>query len=329
MLGLRTAAKLITLGIEPRRVTPEALGFHIDRPHVRSRINTIVRAFVYGYEQAMVRDDLLDVNAAMLIFEAEVLGFAFEGAAMALALRDNLGISPRSRWSTFLAGPGKRHAYMLHIGAGRAFGRLRGGRRRLDEFLKKSDPLLRWLIVDGYGFHHGFSGCARILGGRRPRFAHPYAARAFDQGLGRSLWVVEGMEVERVVRRVDTFPVRRHGDLWSGVGLAAGYAGFSQAPDLQRLGHLAGPSLPQLQQGVAFAATARVHAGNMAPHTEDACRVLCGRSAEELAKATELARRNLGPDGASSQWCPLLPRSSPQYEVWRNRVALACAATVG
>jgi hypothetical protein len=71
----------------------------------------------------------------------------------------------------------------------------------------------------------------------------------------------------------------------------------------------AGSFLPQLAQGVAFAAKARERAGNLTPHTERACHTIWGAPASLAAQATDSALENL-PTGAPE----------PAYEVWRLRV---------
>jgi hypothetical protein len=67
--------------------------------------------------------------------------------------------------------------------------------------------------------------------------------------------------------------------------------------------------LPALAQGVAFAAKTRQRAANLNSHTENVCRVICGRSAEELAAITDAALEDLHAEG-----------ELPAYEVWRRRI---------
>jgi hypothetical protein len=67
--------------------------------------------------------------------------------------------------------------------------------------------------------------------------------------------------------------------------------------------------LPALAQGVAFAAKTRQRAANLNAHTENVCRVICERSAEEVAAITDAALQDLHEDGGV-----------PAYEVWRRRI---------
>jgi hypothetical protein len=181
--------------------------------------------------------------------------------------------------------------------------RIPWGLRMLDRL----DPLLRWLALDGYGFHQGyFRSNDYVEQARTPNVPRGYAQRAFDQGLGRSLWFVRGADVQRIAQTIGRFPESRRADLWSGVGLAAAYAGGIESADLQALRRLAQPYLSELAQGAAFAAKARDKAGNPASHTELACEVLCGMSAHVAARLAGDALSTIRPDG-----------SGECYEAWR------------
>lgn len=295
-------------------------GFHGSAPaEMRARLETIGRTFVAGYHAALDAPDAEPLAARLRAdVAAELEGFAFEGAAMALALLDELSWPSGSLLRRFLEGPGAAHCYMIHVGAGWAAARLPWRRRALDRYLRQFDPLLRWLVADGYGFHQGYfdwrthvERCAVP-----PRLAG-YARRAFDFGLGRSLWFVAGGEPEVAAAWLRRFAPARQGDLWSGVGLAATYAGGVERRALAALVELADDHAGQLGQGAVFAAKARVLAGNLAPHTEMACDVLCGLSAAAAAALSDDCQRGLTdqPD-------------RPAFEQWRVRIQARLAAAV-
>lgn len=294
-------------GISYAETTFARRGFRPADPRARERLEGIGRIFVDGYHAGLKEDTPSALAARLMAPDREVQGFAFEGAAMALALRDTLSPWGKGRLRAFLDGPGAKHVYMLHVGAGWALARLR---RSAEKALETMDPVLRWLAVDGYGFHEGYFHSDRFVWKQaEPAQLHGYARRAFDQGLGRSLWFVTGADVENIATTVASFPQPRQGDLWSGVGLAAGYAGGASEPALRGLCSLAGPFLPQVAQGAAFAAKARLRAANLAPHTELACAIFCRVSAEQAAAITDLALQGLPADDAE-----------PAYEVWRRRI---------
>lgn len=306
-----TAGRLrkLVFGISPEEARFERRGFPPCEPAARARLETIGRTFIRGYRAALADTRPEPLGAELDRLEPELRGFAYEGAAMGLELLDRLTPWTRTRLESFLAGPGGRHAYMVHVGAGWALARLR---RTIDgpRSLAGMDPLLRWLAVDGYGFHEGYFDWPRSIGEQRtPERISGYARRVFDQGLGRSLWFVEGASVERIVTAVGRFPSHRRGDLWSGLGLAAAYAGGAERAGLETLRQASGDDYPRVAQGAAFATKARARAENPAPHTELACAVLCGMSVEAAAALTDQALEDLPPDGAE-----------PAYEVWRQRV---------
>lgn len=239
--------------------------------------------------------------------DLEARGFAFEGAAMALTLLDVLLPRRPRRLSQFIQGPAANHVYMSYVGAGWAYARLY---RRFKPLITHGDPLLGWLALDGYGFHEGYFHAQRYLSAQRwPRRLTGYERRVFDQGFGRSLWFVKAMDVAAIAQTIATFAPDRHADLWSGVGLACAYAGGVDQLTLTTLRDAAGACLPQLAQGVAFAAKTRERAGNLTPHTEDATRILCRMSAQDAAAITDQALKDLPADQ------PL-----PAYEHWRQRI---------
>jgi hypothetical protein len=197
---------------------------------------------------------------------------------------------------------------MLHVGAGWAGARLPF---RFESTRRRLDPLLGWLAVDGYGFHEGyFHWPVSVVRQVQPKELRGYACRAFDQGLGRSLWFVNGAEVARIAGTIAGFAEPRRSDLWSGIGLACTYAGGVDAEAVAGLVEAAGAYRPELAQGAAFAAKARLLAGLATEHTETACRLICAMPVTEAAAVTDQALAELGPgdDGA------------PGYELWRREI---------
>jgi hypothetical protein len=169
--------------------------------------------------------------------------------------------------------------------------------------------------MDGYGFHQGYFHPGRyVWSGSVPRRLRGYARRAFDQGLGRSLWFVAGADGGRIGQAVRALGTERADDLWGGVGLAAAYAGGVDDERIEALIRQAGGSVTALSLGAAFAAAARARAGNPAEHTDRACRLLAGCTAETAAALTFATLRELPPE------TPI-----PRYEAWRQGVREALA----
>jgi enediyne biosynthesis protein E3 len=226
---------------------------------------------------------------------------------MGLALFDYLTPWRRTRISEFFGGAGHAHAYMVHVGAGWVWARLPINFRRAKTRL---DPVLGWLAFDGWGFHEGFFHWPKHIAGQPPpKKLKGYERHVFDQGLGRSFWFVNGGNVELLVRTISDFPPDRRGDLWSGIGLAATYAGIISEISLDELREKSGPFQPQLAQGAAFAAKARQRAGNLTDYTSLATKILCGLTAADAARLTDTALENLPADS-----------DVPAYEIWRRRI---------
>ncbi|MGX2993280.1 DUF1702 family protein [Streptomyces sp. JNUCC 64] len=289
-------------------------GFHPGNEPDRRALEAAGTAFLAGLRAATSGtevDRLGDALAGSVPRERQ--GFAFEGAAMGLALLDGLGPRRRDRVAQLLGSSGAPHVYMVHVGAGWALARLPGPLRRR---AVPSDPLLRWLALDGYGFHEAYFRTGERAGGRwsggPPGWPGPRraVARVVDQGIGRALWFVECADPGRVAARLGAFAPDRHGDLWAGVGLAAVYAGAGTSASLRPLVERAGAHLPALRQGAAFAAEAREHAGLTTEHTERAVRTLCGVDARTAAEVTRETRRDLPPDG----------EEVPAFQEWRRRI---------
>lgn len=291
-------------------------GFHDKGTWAREVLETVGESFLTGLGDAVetASPDVTDRRLSAL--PTRYRGFAYEGAAMGFTLLDGL-LPGRHRTDAFLRGVGAPHVYMAYVGIG-------WGMARLPRFLwpdtRKLDPLLRWLVHDGYGFHQAYFHTERYVHGhaRDDRAARwtgdgAYALRAADQGIGRALWFVGGTDVDQVTRLVEGFVDARRPDLYSGVGLAATYAGGASEEELRRLLDRAGEHRGSLAQGGAFAAEARVRPGLVVPHTELGTSVLCGTDAERAARVS----RALRPDATILAHDPL----HPPYETWRAGIA--------
>jgi hypothetical protein len=198
---------------------------------------------------------------------------------------------------------------MAYVGAGWAMARVSP---LLCWRLGKLDPLLRWLMFDGYGFHEGyFHASAAIIGQRIPPGLHGPRRAVFDQGLGRAIWFATGAQGPAAAARINQFQPPRQPDLFSGVGLAAAYAGGATADDLRTLVVASGPYRTHLAQGAAFAAKARERAGNPAAETEMACQIFCGTTASKAAAITDQALPTVRPDDRGAA-----------YQAWRANIRL-------
>ena len=295
------------LGLSPAEASFARRGFLTGEAIARQRLEQIGITFLSGYHAALEETGFVPLARRLSTVEKDLQGFAFEGAAMGLALLDFITPWRKDRWRTFIEGLAQHHIYMMHVGLGWALARLR---RSVTPYLGQLDPLLGWLVVDGYGFHEGYFSWPRYVEQRAiPTRLDGYERRVFDQGLGRSIWFVKGADAVAVASAIDTFPSQRHDDLWSGVGLACAYAGGCGRAAIESLRAAAHGHLPALAQGVAFAAKTRQRAANLNPHTETVCRLIWGDSAESVAAITDTALKDLREEDGL-----------PAYEAWRHRI---------
>ncbi len=294
-------------------VSEEFTSFNEDDYQASQRLKTVVRAVTKGCQITFQSSNFAILVSRLNLFDVELRGYAYEGAGIALAALDSL-LPWGSRTRAFLDGPGSEFIYAVPLGAGMGLARLR---RKPEAFLKRLDPVLGWLILDGYGFHEGFFSSQRALKEQKvPRSLSAYGRRVFDHGLGRSIWFTSGTDVAHVAEMINAFPKARRADLWSGVGLACGYTGGADRAAIETLKGLVGEYAPQLAMGVAIAANARHTVGNPSRYVEVACETLCGVSSQIASHMVDVARENLPPDGVE-----------PAYEVWRQRLVAQFVVT--
>ncbi len=296
------------LKISPKETKFFRRGFRVTKSV--EHLEIVGERFLYGYHAALSARNISDLVENLNLVEPINRGFAFEGAAMGLYLLDNLLPFRKKLLPDFFSCAGKDHTYMVHVGAGWALARIPWLRRRALREISKFDPVLKWLILDGFGFHEGYFYPRKYFHSKVSLdWLSGYARRAFAQGLGRSLWFVEGADVEKIPQTLNKLPELLHADLWSGIGLACAYAGGVDESEIEKLKDSAAHYLPHLAQGVAFAAKTRQRARNRALHTEIASRVICQYTSKETALITDVKLENLPLDG-----------EVPAYEIWRQRI---------
>jgi len=272
----------------------------LDNQHLES----IGSSFLDGYHDSLTSKSLTSLCKTLDQKENIYSGFAYEGAAMGLVITDFFRFKSNRRFYHFLQNEGSHHAYMLHVGAGWAYAKLP---LNIEKVTLKYDPLLRWLIIDGYGFHQAYFKTRQYVYEKKKPKLSPVATPIFYQGVGRCLWFIEGTSVRRITDRIKTFPVAYHPDLWAGIGLAAVYAGVVEAYELKQLKQLSGEYEAHLMQGAAFAAKARQRAENVLAYTEMAVKILTGLDLNEAALITDEALAQISTSKIEKT----------EYETWR------------
>lgn len=288
------------------------------------RLEAVPQAVICGFEWGIDARDQWEVERRLSLVDPELRGFAYEGATMAFTILDAMTGGRGHRSRDLLVGSGQPHIFLAYIGIGFAMARLpRPLWKKVIPDLSGSPyyPTMSWLAVDGYGFDRAYFDTRRWVDEQQVPSPYPwegspeYFLRAVDQGIGRALWFIHGARPGDVAAAVDRFAGHRRPDLWSGVGLAAAFAGGTEPGGLAALRQAAGAHQAELAQGVVFAVRARSYAGLVPGHTQAAAQTLAGLSVEAavtLADGSAVTASESGP--------------VPAYELWRQKVRAHFAA---
>ncbi|TDB72552.1 DUF1702 family protein [Micromonospora sp. KC723] len=300
-------------------------GFPKPESAVTRWLEAVPQSVVCGFEWGVDVRDQWELERRLELVDVGLRGFAYEGATMACTVLDAMRGGRGSRTRELLLGPGRPHLFLAYIGIGFAMARLP---RRLWRTVLPDlpgvpyHPTMSWLAVDGYGFDRAYFDTDRVVRAQERLRPYPwqgaagYFPHAVDQGIGRALWFIHGARVADVSAAVRAFAADRRPDLWSGVGLAATFAGGGDGAALAALGEAAGEHRGELAQGAVFAAKARTFSGYVPAHSEQATRLLTGMP---VAVAAELAD-DVAVDLRA-------PRGVPAYEEWRRRIRQRCLTT--
>jgi hypothetical protein len=302
------------LALRPSMVDFAERGFRTVPATTRATLEAAAGAFLTGFnaELASPAGRAPEVSA----LPPERRGFAAEGAAMAATMLDSFNPVGTRRLAVVRAAYDDRYAYLVHVGVGWSMAKLR--RRRLPRATGDA-PLQRWLAYDGMGFCRAFFASARRFGrwSTHPSSCPPTCDIRY-QGLGRSLWFRACADPDTLAGYVDALPERHRGDAWSGVALAATYAGGVDAPTLDRLADVSSGHRAALAQGAAFGAEAWRLCGFAPAHAHTAVAALANASLEEAAGWTWQARDGLDAPGADAT----------HYRRWRLAVQRAAAGRI-
>lgn len=297
-------------------VTFAKRGFPAVPSAATERLEVIPQAVICGFEWGMEASGQWELERRLDLVDDELRGFAYEGAAMAYTILDATGRGHRTR--DLLRGPGGPHVFLTYIGIGFAMARLpRPLWKKVLPDLTGDPyyPTMSWLAVDGYGFDRAYFDTRRWVDAQYQPKPYPWAQapgyfqRAVDQGIGRALWFICGGRAPDAAAAVGRFADHRQVDLWGGIGLAATFAGGSDADGLAGLRQAAGTHASQLAVGCVFAVKARSYAGFVPEYTHAACLALTDAPVDKaVAVADDTA---VGPEASGAL---------PPYEIWRQRI---------
>lgn len=284
------------LRLSPLEATFARRGFPIGDTQNQARLETIGKTFLHGYHAALNDQGLGQLKQQLEQIEPQLQGFAFEGAGMGLTILDQITPWKSQRVQTFLANEGQHQRYIIQVGVGWAVARMRW---TLPKVVQALDPLLGWLVLDGYGFHQGyFAWHDSFIQHRYPQKFDAKQLAIFDQGLGRSLWFFSSCNPRMIANVISRFAHERQINLWAGIGLACAYAGSNNPEALYAIAELGATYSAAIAQGVTFAAKTRLHAGYIPEHSELACQILCQQSVAEAAATTDEVLPAVSQDGS-------------------------------
>jgi len=234
-------------------------------------------------------DDAAALDQHLDSVDPDFLGFAVEGAGMGLTLLDRRSPVEPSRLRRLQKGRWLRFVPLAYAGAGLGLAELG---QAVIPYVEDEKVLTAWFAIDGYAFHLTLLAPEDHLDGQAvpPELSGP-AAMVFDQGVARCIWFNAAAEPGAIGAIVGRFPPQRQADLWSGVGLAATYAGGLDPDGLAELRKLSGPHAAMLASGSVFASWLRVLGENEVPGNRTACQALTGMTIDEAAELCLVERR--------------------------------------
>ena len=189
-------------------------------PQVGERLDSARTAFVQGFQEALSAPSV-EVPLLLQTLPYQKLGFALEGAAMAMVMLDELCGSTAEHLAALLTRRTEAEQVLCAIGVGWASARLSKPCYWLPPEL---GPHYGPVVADGYGFHQGLFNQHRFSDRGFPSTAGELNAH-YDIGLGRALWFIHFGRVEPIARDIGRMPLDRQIHLWRGVGTACAFTG--------------------------------------------------------------------------------------------------------
>lgn len=279
------------LGLSLSEATFKIRGFE-EGHEAQDRLELVAKTVVQGYNTAIEHGLGKDLAAIITTVDQELKGFFFEGVAMGLYTLDIFSVSKKSKFWEFIQGIGSKHEYMSYIGSGLACAIFN---RPFDKLLKKASTT-GWLALDGIGFYYAmFKTKKALLDFYIPKEIKrdPFYLERYDNGVGRALWFYAAGEPEKIANTIDTFSPERRGAIWSGIGLAATYAGGVSFEKLEQLKVLSKEYVLQLGQGAVLAIHTRFTAGNENDYVNLASKALVGVEAKKTEKIAKKYKEEL------------------------------------
>lgn len=288
--NLKTVRKQI-FGLPLSEANFKVRGFK-EGTEAQPRLELVAKTVVNGYNVAVENGLNDDLKAITKTLDKELVGFFNEGVGMGLYTLDLFSLTNKKRFWDFIKGTGSKHEYMAYIGAGLACGVFK---RPFEKFMDKACPMSGCLVLDGIGFYYAMFKTKRTLDRKFvPKIVqnNSFYQERYDNGIGRAVWFYAAGEPERIAHTIQGFRPERRGAIWSGIGLAATYAGGVNHDKLLFLKELADEHEIMLAQGSFLATHTRHRAGN--PHLDDQTeKILIGKRGLECHNFANQIRQTL------------------------------------
>ena len=265
---------------------------------VKNKIALVQDTFKRGKEKATTTENLNKLNEWLLELPKEFISVAYEGASMGVAIKSIEETNSLNQWNKFYNDFGLKHSSQMHVGLGWAFAELNLKFKDVDLVI---DPVLKYRVLDGYGYYEGiFKRRQSIRTQQVPQHFNEIELRAYNQGLGRSLWYIAQGEVEKLVKLINIFAENRHNDMWRGIGIAVAYVGGVEALNIEQLVIGSGQHLSSFKSGVALLIQSRAKAGSIVNDTENISNILFNTDTQYVNdQVTKLEKETIATSEAS------------------------------
>lgn len=264
------------------------------RQHVRSQRRAVVDKMWFPYLEgynAALESEPAEVAALLQELPYDVRAVMYEGAYTAFAAKDILEDEGWNRLKALSIDVPEKIPVMFQ-GIGGALSQLQVSP---EIYRSITESFYGWMSLDSYGCHEGYFRWNQAI--QRQKVPHGLTAlgqRAFDQGIGRAIWLIGVADPTFIANLISEFPLERRADLWSGVGLMVGYWGAVDSTDMRKFRKFSRKWRSHLQQGVALATHVRVEAQSVPDYTEGACEVICDADYGEVASLAGYCINSLG-----------------------------------
>jgi hypothetical protein len=187
---------------------------------IAMNINSARAAFIMGYYEALE----LHPNSLKKVAEKVIpskIGFALEGAAMAMVILDELDRTGSNYFQLLFRDSSEDQQIIYLIGAGMASAKLA---KPIDWLPEGLDFSHLPAIYNGYGFYNSYFKSPSIVSNRL-MLSFQKENIYFDRGCGRALWFTHMGNISAIVGVINGASDSRKAMLWNGVAVASAFTG--------------------------------------------------------------------------------------------------------